>query len=71
MTTQICINAATGHDCLEFTRIGEGPSKNWRFDRVFSKTKVNTNKEGLPETSINSVNQGLFYVNQSAHGQMI
>ncbi|MBC8375297.1 MAG: hypothetical protein H8E26_04570 [FCB group bacterium] len=71
MTTQICINALAGQDCLEFTRIGEGPSKKWRFDRIISKAKTNVIRESLENTSINSVNQGLFYVNQSAYGQMV
>ena len=71
MTTQICINAPAGQDCLEFSRIGEGPSKGWRFDRINSKGKTNVVREVQPNTSINSANQGLFYVNQSAYGQMI
>ncbi|NQT61511.1 MAG: hypothetical protein HQ556_01010 [Candidatus Marinimicrobia bacterium] len=71
MTTQICINAPAGQDCLEFTRIGEGPSKNWRLDHVHTKAKMNTSNESLVDAPINSVNQGLFYVSQSAYGQMV
>ncbi|MBT4034296.1 MAG: hypothetical protein HOB84_12405 [Candidatus Marinimicrobia bacterium] len=71
MITQICINAPAGQDCLEFSRIGEGPSKKWRFDRINSKTKTEASTESSPNSSINSVNQGLFYVNQSAYGHLI
>lgn len=71
MTTQICIDAPTGQDCLEFSRIGTGPSKNWRLDHISSKTKMDTPNASRVDPPINSVNQGLFYVNQSAHGQMI
>ena len=45
MITQICINAPAGQDCLEFSRIGEGPSKKWRFDRINSKTKTEASTE--------------------------
>ena len=71
MTTQLCINSAAGQDCLEFSSIGEGPFKKWRLDHVFSKSKINTSTESLADAPINSVNQGLFYVNLSAHGQMV
>ncbi len=71
MKTQICINAPTGQDCLEFTRIGQSPSRSWRFDHVSSKAKTKITSESPPSPSINSVNQGLFYVSQSAYGQMI
>jgi len=71
MTTQICIDAPTGQDCLEFSRIGEGPSKNWHLDHVHSKSKMNSLNESHIDPPINSENQGLFYVNMSAHGQMV
>ncbi len=71
MTTQICINAPKGQDCLEFTQIGDGFSKTWRLDNINSKSKTPVAYETLQSASINSANQGLFYVNQSAYGQLI
>ncbi len=70
MTTQVCIDAKAGQDCLQFTRTGAGPSQNWRFDHITSHMKTDHLNEA-PENPGNSVNQGVFYVNQSAYGQLI
>ncbi len=71
MKTQICIDAASGHDCLEFTSTGTGPGKGWTFVGVqsFLKAKNQIKPGSLPGVGV--VNQGLFYVNQSAYGQII
>ncbi|NQV49324.1 MAG: hypothetical protein HQ507_02430 [Candidatus Marinimicrobia bacterium] len=71
MNTQICIDATTGQDCLEFTSTGTGPSKGWNFVSLQSylKAKNQINPNSQPGAGV--VNQGLFYVNQSAYGQMI
>jgi hypothetical protein len=71
MITQICINESRGQDCLEFTRVGSGPSKNWNLDKVFSNQKVAKSIIHQPNTSLNSINQGLFYSSLSAHGQLV
>jgi hypothetical protein len=71
MKTQICIEATLGHDCLEFARTGAGPNKGWNFVRALSSYKAKNQIKPSSQPGAGIVNQGLFYVNQSAYGQMI
>jgi len=71
MNTQICIDGATGQDCLEFTRTGTSTSKGWKFVRVQTFLKAKNQMTPASSSGVDLVNQGLFYVNQSAYGQMI
>jgi len=71
MTTQICIDTTMGQDCLEFTRIGKGPSKAWRFDSLKSTTKAKATGSPIFKPPVDSAGHGLYYVNLSAHGLMI
>ena len=71
MTIEICIDAHKGQDCLEFSQVGNGPSKSWSFDRLKSNTKAKSTTSQPFQTSVNPADHGLYYVNQSAHGLMI
>ncbi len=71
MNAQICIQANTGQDCLEFTRTGSGPSKGWNLVQVKSKAQVKS--EILQNISLDSgsVNPSPYYATNTAHTIMI
>ncbi len=71
MTTQICIDARNGQDCLTFSQTGQGPSKSWRFDHVESFTTNSITESSNFQSTVDSAGPGLYYVNQSAHGLMV
>lgn len=71
MTTQICINVPAGEDCLEFSRVGSGATSRWQLDQVKSKVNSKIETESQSTRSSNTGSNGLFYVNQTAYGNMV
>ena len=71
MTTQICINSNKGQDCLLFQQSGQNPGKSWELVHVQSKALSKKNGRLINQPAAASINQGPFYVSQSAFEPLV